>query len=208
MAEELFTVKQLADEVGITKNRLAGRIKCLHIEPSTCKWIKGRFVRFYPRSILSAWQDHSRSQGWYALLTITSMIDRKPGMTERFLKASGWETREQDGRTQWRVPDEMLDVEKFKAAFEAWKRDNYQRMPVHGGGWIRMITDPAVRDMVLKERENRKMAGKMVSVRLRTGLRIRGTVECYNMIGIAIRTDGETLEYKMNQIDTVEAEQR
>ncbi len=99
----------------------------------------------------------------------------------------------------------MQDVEKFKAAFEAWKRDNYQRMPVHGGGWIRMITDPAVRDMVLKERENRKMAGRLVSVRLRTGLRIRGTVECYNMIGIAIRTDGETLEYKMNQIDTVEA---
>ena len=198
-------MKQLADEAGISKNRLAGRIKLLRIEPSKCKWIKGRFVRFYPRSVLSAWENRSRS-GWYALPTIQSMINKGLGMTDRFLRASGWETREQDGRMQWRIPDDMQDVEKLKAAFESWKAESYRYVKVHGPDWLRICPDKAIRDMVLKERENRKMAGRAVVVTLRTGLRIRGTCECYNMIGVAIQTDGETLEYKMNQIETVEAE--
>lgn len=205
MAEKLFSVKELAGAEGVSKNCMAGRIRSLRVKPSGYRWERNHFVGLYPETVMEEWLNRSRCSGWYALQTVVGWINKGVGITECFLDASGWETRMSDGHRQWLIPQDMRDADKIREAFEKWKRSTYYMPRTRSGGWIRLCADKAVRDMVLQERENRKMAGRMVSVRLRTGLRIRGTVECYNMIGLAIRTDGEPLEYKMNQIDKVEA---
>lgn len=52
MAEKLFSVKELAEAEGVSKNCMAGRIRSLRVEPSGYRWEKNRFVGLYPRTIM------------------------------------------------------------------------------------------------------------------------------------------------------------
>lgn len=205
MAEKLYSVKELAEAEGVSKACMAMRIRKIHAEPSRYRWEKNHFVGLYPETVMETWWEQSRSNGWHTLQTVVGWINKGVGITECFLDASGWETRTSDGHKQWRIPKDMLDVEKIREAFEKWKRSTYHLPHTRGGGWIRLCADKAVRDMVLQEREHRRLVGRTVTVKPKSGKPVTGRLEYCNMIGLSVVVNGETVEYRMNQVETVEA---
>ena len=205
MAEKLFSVKELAEAEGVSRYCMAGRIRSLRVEPSGYRWEKNHFVGLYPRTIMDEWRERSRCSGWYALQTVVGWIKKGTGITECFLDASGWETRMSDGRRQWLIPQDMRDAEKIRAAFEKWKRSTYYMPSTRSGRWIQLCADKTVRDMVLQERKHRKLVGRTVTVKPKKGKPVSGRLEYCNMIGLSVIVNGETVEYRMNQVEAVEA---
>lgn len=209
---QYMTINEMAAKAGVSRPTIEKRIRKLGLPPAFRKTIDHKATSLYP-CLPELLVPSLKGGEWRSASAVRDMICKSNNMVISFLDYTGVEHKEMNGMRYWRIPTDWLsDTSKFEAAYEKWKKQNKPAQPseqgnYEQGNWLRDADDD-IRDMVLKERENRKMAGRMVSVKLRTGHRIHGTVECYNMIGIAIRRDGETLEYKMNQIDTVEAEQR
>lgn len=110
-----------------------------------------------------------------------------------------------DGRRQWLIPQDMRDAEKIRAAFEKWKHSTYYMPSTRSGGWIQLCADKTVRDMVLQEREHRRLVGRTVTVKPKKGRPVSGRLEYCNMIGLSVVVNGETVEYRMNQVEAVEA---
>ena len=204
MAERFMTRKDMAAEYHISDMTVKYRLDQAGVKP-----FGKRFgVAVYcvdPEELLVPRSEKLRKAGWRVTSEILEIIGKSKWIIS-FLESVG---AKRDGKprqpTFWLLPEELRDKEALWRAYHEWARrreaahtawkariDKNDGSEEEDGDWLMTVPNGPIKDMVLKEREDRKLIGTEIEVETPGGRRVRGTLLGCSMNSVTMQVGRST----------------
>lgn len=219
---KLYTVADLAAMAGVGIQMIRNRLREHHIKPADWRTFKSRTggarQALYPPMdiILKTEAQMLEEKGWIKIPRLREAFGTTQFRLMTFLKGCGAEHvdvhHDKKTMTLWRLPGGG-GLPAFRTAWVAWhdklaaeraekeaeirrQLDNVEEDDDPPGDWLEYVPEGFVKDMVLAERETKKLIGKEVVVHPVRRQPYVATLEWYNVAGFAVRLrDGRYRQY-------------